>query len=614
MNGDLSAFAGTLAFGASGSGVWFNGATGTATTFSAGAGDIFAFASTAVGAQTFNLGALSGVAGSHVYSSANTANAITLSIGALNTSNTFAGVIQNDALSATDTSSTVGLSKVGSGTLTLSGSNTYTGLTSIDAGTLSLGSTGALAGNGNITFGGGTLLFSASNTRDYANCIVNSTGPVQLDTNGQNVTFAGSLASSNSGGLTKLDSGMLILAGDNTYSGATTIGGGTLQIGNGGSGASIGGTSAVLDNAEPGLQSCRCGQLSPVISGSGSLTQTGTGELTLTAANTYSGSTTISGGTLQVGNGGTGASIGGTSGVLDNASLIFNDADNVTFSKVISGSGSLTKLGSGMLTLTGTNTFAGSVNVSAGSLQIISGKLPAVNETVASGGTASMVQSGGTGSVASLFVGDDDQNGDGGNGSYTLSGSGHLTVTGTESIGQGLAATGSFTQTGGTHSVASLAIGDDDQNGNGGTGFYTLTGGSLTVTGTESIGQGLAAAGSFTQTGGTHSVASLLIGGVDANENGGSGSYSLSGSGRLTVKGTELIGQGLAAVGSFTQMGGIHNAASLVIGDVDQYGNGGNGSYTLSGRPTRRDRDGVDWPGLGSQRQLYADGRDPFRD
>ena len=143
MNGDLSAFAGTLAFGASGSGVWFNGATGTATTFSAGAGDIFAFASTAVGAQTFNLGALSGVAGSHIYSSANTANAITLSIGALNTWNTFAGVIQNDALSATDTSSTVELSKVGSGTLTLSGSNTYTGLTSIDAGTLSLRSTGA---------------------------------------------------------------------------------------------------------------------------------------------------------------------------------------------------------------------------------------------------------------------------------------------------------------------------------------------------------------------------------------------------------------------------------------------------------------------------------------
>ena len=249
MRGDLSAFGGTLSFGTSGSGVWFDGATGTATTLNAGAGDFFAFASTAVGAQTYNVGALSGVANSRIFSSPGTANAVTLSIGALNTSSSFAGVIQNDEQSPTDTTSTIGLTKVGSGTLTLLGSNTYTGLTSIDSGSLSLGNTGALAGSGNITFGGGTLQFSVSNTHDYANRIVNSTAPIQIDTNGQSVTFAGSLASSNSDGLKKLGAGTLTLRGSNTYSGNTTISGGVLQIGNGGSGASIGSTSGVVDNA-----------------------------------------------------------------------------------------------------------------------------------------------------------------------------------------------------------------------------------------------------------------------------------------------------------------------------------------------------------------------------
>ena len=79
----------------------------------------------------------------------------------------------------------------------------------------------------------------------------------------------------------------------------------------------------------------------------------GTGILTLLGSNTYSGGTTISAGTLQVGNGGSGAAIGSTSGVLDNGGLVFNHSDIVTFSPLISGSGSLTQTGTGILTLAG---------------------------------------------------------------------------------------------------------------------------------------------------------------------------------------------------------------------------------------------------------------------
>ena len=100
--------------------------------------------------------------------------------------------------------------------------------------------------------------------------------------------------------------------------------------------------------------------------------------------------------------------------------------------------------------------------------------------------------------------------------------------------------TSSFTQSGGTHSVASLVIGGDN-NGDGGDGVYALSAGRLTVTGTESIGIGLSGSGSFTQTGGTHSVNDLVIGAIDAKGAGGNGSYSLSG-GLLTLSGLSTTG------------------------------------------------------------------------
>ena len=81
---------------------------------------------------------------------------------------------------------------------------------------------------------------------------------------------------------------------------------GTLQVGNGGSGASIGGTSGmtIASNATLVFNHADAVTVAAVISGNGKLTQAGTGILTLLGSNTYTGSTTISAGTLQIGNGG----------------------------------------------------------------------------------------------------------------------------------------------------------------------------------------------------------------------------------------------------------------------------------------------------------------------
>ena len=222
-----------------------------------------------------------------------------------------------------------------------------------------------LAGSGLIadttgTIGGGTLEGSGS-----GELIVIT--PLSL--------AIGSVIANNSGAtaLTKSGSATLVLTGSNLYTGMTTVGNGTLQVGNGGSGASIGSTKSVLDNGTLVFNHADAVTFAPPISGVGNLVQAGTGVLTLTGTDVYSGNTTISAGTLQVGNGGSGATIGFTSGVLDNGSLMFNHNDVQTLSAAISGEGSLTQTGTGSLTLSGSNTYGGNTTISAGTLQVGNG-------------------------------------------------------------------------------------------------------------------------------------------------------------------------------------------------------------------------------------------------
>lgn len=116
----------------------------------------------------------------------------------------------------------------GSGTLTFTGSNPYTGSTAIDGGVLVMGSADALAGGGDIEFGGGTLRYTGANTLDYSSRFQNSSGPISIDTNGETVTFASAIDASNAGGLEKLGLGILYLNAANLFAGPTTVVSGTL--------------------------------------------------------------------------------------------------------------------------------------------------------------------------------------------------------------------------------------------------------------------------------------------------------------------------------------------------------------------------------------------------
>ena len=111
------------------------------------------------------------------------------------------------------------------------------------------------------------------------------------------------------------------------------------------------------------------------IGGSGQLTKSGTGTVTLTTTNTYSGSTVINAGTLQIGNGGTSGSIATTAGVTDNAALVYNRSDSLDVGYAISGSGTVTKLGAGTVTLAGlsatpANNYNGGTIIDQGTLAI----------------------------------------------------------------------------------------------------------------------------------------------------------------------------------------------------------------------------------------------------
>ena len=142
---------------------------------------------------------------------------------------------------------TGGVTQAGSGTTVLSGSNTYSGATNINAGVLSVRADSNLGTGSSIVFGGGTLQIAGTSAFSSSKGVMlNSTGTINV-TNSAGATFSGVIGSGGSAGMYKAGAGTLILTGTNTYTGLTTISGGTLQIGNGGTTGDLAGN--VSDSA-----------------------------------------------------------------------------------------------------------------------------------------------------------------------------------------------------------------------------------------------------------------------------------------------------------------------------------------------------------------------------
>ena len=184
--------------------------------------------------------------------------------------------------------------------------------------------------------------------------------------------------------LTKAGQGKLILTGTNSYSGTTYIGGailnggagslpgilgtGTLQIGAGGTVGDLGLSTVVTNYGILAVNRSDSFTYGGTISGPGAFQQIGAGTTVLTGNNSFSGTTTISAGVLQVGLGGTTGTLGSSSNVVNNTSLVFSRSDGVTVNGPISGLGLLTQQGAGILTLNTNETFSGGIRVNAGGI------------------------------------------------------------------------------------------------------------------------------------------------------------------------------------------------------------------------------------------------------
>ncbi|WP_032450477.1 autotransporter family protein [Brucella neotomae] len=213
-----------------------------------------------------------------------------------------------------------GLMKSGTGTVTLSGVNTYTGGTTLTAGTLAAASDNNLGGaSGGLTFNGGTLQVMGTSWTSTNRAVSLQAGGGTFDIEDAANNFAVTQGVAGAGGLTKSGSGTLTLSGANSYTGATTVsagtlvvandntGGGTttvdvgagLQIGTGGVSGSLAGD--IVNNGTLVVDRSNAFDLANVISGTGSLTKNGAGTLTLSGANSYTGATTVSAGTLTQG-------------------------------------------------------------------------------------------------------------------------------------------------------------------------------------------------------------------------------------------------------------------------------------------------------------------------
>jgi autotransporter-associated beta strand protein len=294
------------------------------------------------------------------------------------------------------------------------------------------------SGSGANTISANVVLGASQTWTNNSSNLLTVSGSVSETAGGsnENLTVSGSGDTTVSGSVilgtgnvAKQGAGTLTFTAANTYTGATVVSAGTLQIGNGTTGSidassavsTVSGatlavnlanntslTNAIANEGTVNATGANTNTLSGIISGTGTVTQSGTGTTILSNANTYSGATLVSAGTLQIGNGTTG-SIDASSAVstVSGATLAVNLADNTsltnaianegtvnatgantnTLSGIISGTGAVTQSGTGTTILTNANTYSGTTTASNGQLHFTASQTntAAINVGEASG-------------------------------------------------------------------------------------------------------------------------------------------------------------------------------------------------------------------------------------
>ncbi len=426
--------------------------------------------------------------------------------------------------------------KSGDDTLTLSGSNTYTGGTLINGGTLVASNVEAL-GTGDVT--------------DNATLALNTGG-----------TFDNAI--SGSGQVVKSGDETLTLSGTNSYTGGTTISGGTLVATN----VEALGSGDVTDDAT--LELNTGGTFDNAISGSGQVVKSGDKMLTLSGANSYSGGTLISDGTLVASN----VEALGTGDVTNNATLALNTGGD--FTNNISGSGQVVKSGDDTLTLSGANSYTGGTTISGGTL--VATNVDALGTGDVTNSSTLELNTGGTfdnaisGSVQVVNSADETLTLSGSN-TYTggtLISGGTLVATNVDALGTGDVTDNATLElnTGGTFDNAISGSGQVVKSGddtltlsgaNSYTGGTLISGGTLVATSVEALGSGDVT---------DNAVLELNTGGTFDNAISGSGQVVKSGDKTLTLSGANSY------TGGTTISGGTlvaSNVEALGSGDIDNY-------------------------------------------